>query len=77
MVRGKKPNICSSNSDPFLNDIENIHLANVELGYTLDHYSWNGIDVVQYKVILGDCSYITKIVPKKEYTLVIVDTPHG
>jgi hypothetical protein len=28
-------------------------------------------------VILGDCEKIANIVPKKEYSLVIVDIPHG
>ena len=52
-------------------------LANVELYDTLDHYIWNGIDTVQYKVSLGDYANIEKIVPKKNYTLVIVDIPCG
>ena len=52
-------------------------LENVELDDTLDHYIWNGLDTVQYKFILGDCTDIAKIVPKKEYSLVIVDIPHG
>jgi len=52
-------------------------LENVELDDTLDHYIWNGLDTVQYKVILGDCTDIAKIVPKKEYNLVIADIPHG
>jgi hypothetical protein len=37
----------------------------VELDDTLDHYIWNGLDTVQYKVILGDCEQIANIVPKK------------
>ena len=52
-------------------------LANVELNDTLDHCIWIGLDTVQYKFILGDCAGIAKIVPKKEYTLVIADIPHG
>jgi hypothetical protein len=38
---------------------------------------WNGIDTVQYKVILGDCEQLANIVPKKKYSLVIVDIPHA
>ena len=44
---------------------------------TLIPHVWNGLDIVQYKVILGDCTDIVKIVPKKEYSLVIADIPHG
>jgi len=52
-------------------------LANVELDDTLDNYVWNGLNTVQYKVILGDCEDIANLVPKKEYSLVIADIPHG
>jgi hypothetical protein len=52
-------------------------VQNVQLDDTLDHYIWNGLDTFQYKVILGDCEQLTNIVPKKEYSLVIVDIPHG
>ena len=40
-------------------------LANVELDDTLDHHIWNGLDTMQYKVILVDCIDIAKIVFKK------------
>jgi hypothetical protein len=53
------------------------HVQNVQLDDTLDHYIWNGLDTIQYKVILGDCEQIANIVPKKEYSLVIVDIPYG
>jgi hypothetical protein len=53
------------------------HVQNVELDDTIDHYIWNGLNIFQYKVILGDCEKIANIVPKKEYSLVIVDIPHG
>jgi hypothetical protein len=36
-----------------------------------------GSDTVQYQVILGDYENIANLVPKKEYSLVIVDIPHG
>jgi hypothetical protein len=52
-------------------------VQNVQLDDTLDHYIWNGLDIVQYKVILGDCEQLANIVPKKEYSLVIADIPHG
>ena len=52
-------------------------VQNVQLDDTLDHYIWNGLDIVQYKVILGDCKKLASIVPKKEYSLVIADIPHG
>ena len=52
-------------------------LANVELDDTLDHYIWNGLDTVQYRVILGDCADIANLVPKKEYALVIANIHHG
>jgi hypothetical protein len=51
-------------------------VQNVELDDTLDHYIWNGLDIVQYKVIVGDCEQLANIVPKKEYSLVIADIPH-
>jgi hypothetical protein len=34
-------------------------------------------DTILFKVILGDCEQIANIVPKKEYSLVIADIPHG
>ena len=39
-------------------------VQNVQLDDTLDHYIWNGIEIVQYKVILGDCEQLANIVPK-------------
>ena len=51
-------------------------LANVELDDTIDNHIWNGLDTVQYKVIVGDCANIANLVPKKEYSLVIVYIPH-
>jgi ribosomal protein L2 len=53
------------------------HVQNVQLDDTLDHYIWNGIDTIQYKVILGDCEKLASIASKKEYSLVIADIPHG
>ena len=53
------------------------HLANVELDDTIDNHIWNGLDTVQYKVIVGDCANIANLVPKKEYSLVITNIPHG
>ena len=53
------------------------HVQNVQLDDSLDHYIWNGLDIVQYKVILGDCEKIASIFPKKEFSLVIADIPHG
>ena len=41
------------------------HVQNVQLDDTLDNYIWNGLDTVQYKVILGDCEQISNSVPKK------------
>ena len=32
---------------------------------------------MQYKVIVGDWANIGNLVPKKEYSLVVADTPHG
>ena len=52
-------------------------LESVELDDTLDHYVWNGLNTVQYKVILGECEYIANLVPKKEYSLLIADISHG
>jgi hypothetical protein len=49
----------------------------IQLDDTLDHYIWNGLDIVQYKVILGDCEQLANIALKKEYSLVIVDILHG
>jgi hypothetical protein len=53
------------------------HVQNVQLDDTLDHYIWNEIDTIPYKVILGDCKKLASIVPKKEYSLIIADIPHG
>ena len=52
-------------------------LENVQLDDGPDHYIWNGLSTTQYQVILGDYENIVNHVPKKEYSLVIVDIPHG
>jgi hypothetical protein len=44
---------------------ERRRVRTVELDDTLDHYIWNWLETVQYKVILGDCEQIANIVPKK------------
>ena len=51
-------------------------LANIELDDTLDNHIWNGLDTVQYKVIVGHYEKIANIVLNKEYSLVIVDILH-
>jgi len=53
------------------------HIKNVELDPTLSHFIWNGLDTIQYQVIQGDYEDIAKILPKREYALVIADIPHG
>ena len=52
-------------------------LKNVKLHPTLNHFIWNGLDTIQYQVIQGDCEDIAKLMPKREYALVIVDISHG
>jgi hypothetical protein len=42
------------------------HVQNFQLDDTLDHYIWNGLIIVQYKVILDDCEKFSSIVPKRE-----------
>ena len=53
------------------------HLENVQLDDSFDHYIWNGLKTVPYQVILGDYENIINLVLEKEYSLVIVDIPHG
>ena len=52
-------------------------LKNVELDPTLTHFIWNGLDAIQYQVIQGDCEDIAKLIPKRDYSLVIEDISHG
>jgi len=52
-------------------------VKNVELDPTLNHFIWNRLDTIQYQVIQGDCEDIAKLVPKRDYALVIADIPHG
>lgn len=52
-------------------------VKNVKLDSTLIHFIWNGLDTVQYQVIQGDCEDIAKLIPKRDYALVIADIPHG
>ena len=49
------------------------HIQNVQLDDILDHYIWNGLNTVQYKVILGDCEKLASIVP----SYCGYDIPHG
>ena len=37
----------------------------------------NGLDTIQYQEIQGDCEDITKLIPERDYPLVIADIPHG
>ena len=53
------------------------HLRNVELDPTLTHFIWNGLDTIQYQIIQGDCEDIAKLIPKREYALVIAYISHG
>jgi len=50
---------------------------NVELDPTLTHLIWNGLDTIQYQVIQCDCEDIAKLIPERDYVLVIADIPHG
>ena len=52
-------------------------IKNVVLDPTLNHFIWNGLDTIQYQVIQGDLEDIAKLVPKRDYALVIADIPHG
>ncbi len=52
-------------------------LSNVELDLSLTHFIWNGLETIQYQIIEGDCEDILKLVPKRDYSLVIVGIPHG
>ena len=72
-------------SDSFRTFIEKIKIErlkkhsprNAELDPTLTHFIWNGLDIIEYQVIQGDCEDISKPIPKRDYSLVIVDIPHG
>ncbi len=50
-------------------------IKNVELDPTLNHFIW--LDTIQYQIIQGDCEDIAKLIPKRDYALVIADIPHG
>lgn len=52
-------------------------IKNVELDPTLTHFIWNGLDTIQYQVIQGNCEDIAKLIPKRDYALVIADISHG
>ena len=52
-------------------------IKNVQLDPTLNHFIWNRLDTIQYQVIQGDCEDIAKLIPKRDYALVIADIPHG
>ena len=52
-------------------------IKNVVLDPTLNHFIWNGLDTIQYQVIQGDYEDIAKLVPKRDYALVIANIPHG
>ena len=52
-------------------------VKNVELDPTLTHFIWNGLDTIQYQVIQDDCEDIAKLIPKRDYALVIAYIPHG
>lgn len=52
-------------------------IKNVQLDPSLNHFIWNGLETIQYQVIQGDCEDIAKLIPKRDYALVIADIPHG
>ena len=41
-------------------------VQNVQLDDIPDHYIWNWLETVQYKVILGDCEQLANIIHKKK-----------
>jgi len=71
--------------DSFRNIVEKIRierlkkqcLNNIKLDPTLTHFIWNGLDTIQYQVIQCDYENIAKLIPKRDYSLVIADIPHG
>ena len=52
-------------------------IKDIQLDPTLNHFIWNGLDTIQYQVIQSDCEDIAKLIPKRDYALVIADIPHG
>ena len=52
-------------------------IENFQLDGNIDHYIWNGLGTLQYKVILGDFENIVNRDPQKDYSLVIANIPHG
>ena len=52
-------------------------LCNVEIDPCLTHFIWNGLKTIQYQIIQGDCEDIAKLIPKREYALVIANISHG
>ena len=52
-------------------------IKDIQLDPTLNHFIWNGLDIIQYQVIQGDCEDISNVIAKRYYALVIADTPHG
>lgn len=52
-------------------------LSNVEFDPSLPNLIWNGFETIQYHIIQGDCPDISKLIPKRDYYLVIADIPHG
>ena len=53
------------------------HISDVELDPSLNHFIWNGLHAIQYQIISGDCEDIAKLIPKRDYSLVISNIPHG
>ena len=60
-----------------MESIRKQRLSDVELDPSLNNFIWNGLHTIKYQIILGDCEDIAKIIPKRDYSLVIVDIPHG
>ena len=52
-------------------------LSDVEIDPNLNHFIWNGIHNIQYEIISCDCEDFEKLIPKRDYSLVIADIPHG
>eukprot|EP01018_Ginkgo_biloba_P016132 Gb_14868 [translate_table: standard] len=54
-----------------------VRLSSIDYDDSLHHYVWDTLHTVSYAIYNGDCEQLDSLVPRKEYSLVIADIPHG
>eukprot|EP01018_Ginkgo_biloba_P036654 Gb_17912 [translate_table: standard] len=54
-----------------------VWLSSIDYDDSLHHYVWDTLHTMSYAIYNGDCEQLDTLVPRKEYSLVIIDISQG